>query len=96
MELLFVVLIAFGIGLAAVYLLPGRENYGSMLVPSIAASVSAIAWAALTWSGWKFDGGWIWVASFVAGGVVALVLSLTIPRARRRGDEELMQKLSRA
>jgi len=96
MELLFVILIAFGIGLLAWLLLPGRDDYGSLLVPSVAAAVSAIVWVSLTWAGWKYDGGWIWVASLVAGAVVGLVLSLVIPRGRRTADAARLQRLSRA
>jgi ABC-type branched-subunit amino acid transport system permease subunit len=96
MELLFVTLIAFCIGLAARYALPGRDTYGVALIPAIAAIVAAVVWVALTWAGWKFDGGWIWVASLVAGGVVSLVLALLVPRTRRHRDEDLLQQLSRA
>jgi hypothetical protein len=96
MELLFVVLIAFIMGLIAHYTLPGRDTYGSLLVPSIAAVVSSVIWVALLWAGWKFDGGWIWAVSLVAGGLVALAISLTIPRTRRTGDKALLQRLSRA
>jgi hypothetical protein len=94
MELLFVVLLSFCIGLAVRYALPGRETYGSMLVPSIAAVAGAIVWEILTWVGWKFDGGWIWVASLAAAGIVGLVLALVIPRGRRNNDEELLKQLS--
>jgi hypothetical protein len=94
MELLFVILISFCIGLAVRYALPGRETYGSMLVPAISAIAGAVVWEILTWLGWKFDGGWIWVASLVASGVVALVLALVIPRGRRNNDEELLKQLS--
>jgi hypothetical protein len=94
MELLFVILLSFCIGLAVRYALPGRETYGSMLVPAIAAIAGAVVWEILTWVGWKFDGGWIWVASLVASGVVALVLALVIPRGRRSNDEELLKQLS--
>ncbi|MCU1549506.1 MAG: hypothetical protein JWR36_66 [Glaciihabitans sp.] len=96
MELLFVVLIAFAIGLVIHYALPGRDTHGSMLVPSVAAVVSSVVWVALVWAGWKFDGGWIWVVSLVAGGLVALVLALIVPRTRRSGDALMLQKLSRA
>ena len=96
MELLFVTLIAFCIGLLARYALPGRETYGVVLVPSIAAVVTAIVWVALTWLGWKFDGGWIWVVSLAAAAVVSLVVALVMPRVRRNNDDELLQKLSRA
>ena len=96
MELLFVTLISFCIGLGARYALPGRDTYGVVLLPAIAAAVSAIVWVGLTWLGWKFDGGWIWVVSLAAGAVVSLVLALTVPRQRRGNDDEMLQQLSRA
>jgi hypothetical protein len=96
MELLFVTLIAFCIGLLARYTLPGRAEYGVVLIPSIAAIATAIVWEVLLWIGWKFDGGWIWVVSLGVAVVVSLVLGLTLPRARRNSDNELLQKLSRA
>ncbi len=96
MELLFVTLISFCIGLGARYALPGRQTYGVALLPAIAAAVTAIVWVGLTWLGWKFDGGWIWVVSLTAGGVVSLVLALSVPRVRRGHDESMLQQLSRA
>lgn len=96
MELLFVILIAFGIGLIAHYALPARDQTGSMLIPSISAALSAAIWVALLWAGWKFDGGWIWVVSLVAGGVAALVFALVLPRTRRVHDEAMYNTLSRA
>ena len=96
MELLFVTLIAFCIGLLARYVMPGRDTYGVVLVPSIAAIVTAVVWVGLTWLGWKFDGGWIWVVSLGAAVVVSLVLVLSVPSLRRRQDEQLLQNLSRA
>jgi hypothetical protein len=95
-ELLFVVLLGFCIGLAVRTAIPGHDTYGSALVPSIAAAAGAIVWEILTWAGWKFDGGWIWVVSLGAGGVVALVLALVLPRTRRGRDDVLLQQLSRA
>jgi hypothetical protein len=96
MELLFVTLIAFCIGLGARYALPGRDAYGLALVPAIAAAVTAIVWVGLTWLGWKFDGGWIWVVSLAAAAVVSLVLTLVVPRIRTTKDETKLQQLSRA
>jgi hypothetical protein len=94
-ELLFVVLLGFCIGLAIRTAIPGHDTYGSALVPSIAAAVSAVVWVILTWSGWKFDGGWIWVVSLVSGGIVALILALVIPRSRRTNDQAMLQQLSK-
>jgi hypothetical protein len=96
MELLFVTLISFCIGLGARYGLPGRDTYGVALLPAIAAAITAVVWVGLTWLGWKFDGGWIWVVSLAAGAIVSLVLALTVPRLRRSNDEDLLQQLSRA
>ena len=96
MELLFVTLISFCIGLGVRYALPGRDTYGVVLLPAIAATITAVVWVGLTWLGWKFDGGWIWVVSLAAGAVVSLVLALTVPRQRRGNDEEMLQQLSRA
>ena len=96
MELLFVTLIAFCIGLLFRYIVPGRDTYGLVLLPSIAAAATAIVWEILTWVGWKFDGGWIWVASLAVGGVVSLVLAFLLPRSRHTNDEQLLARLSRA
>jgi quaternary ammonium compound-resistance protein SugE len=95
-ELLFVTLIAFCIGLLFRYIVPGRDTYGLVLLPSIAAAATAIVWVILTWVGWKFDGGWIWVASLAVGGVISLVLALLLPRSRHTNDQELLARLSRA
>jgi hypothetical protein len=96
MELLFVTLIAFCIGLGTRYALPGRGTYGLVVVPAAAAAVTAVVWVALTWLGWKFDGGWIWVVSLAASVVVSLLLALVLPRSRRANDDALLQQLSKA
>jgi hypothetical protein len=95
MELLFVVMGAALIGLIPRYLLPGRDTYGSALLPAVSAAVAAAVWAGLTWLGWPFDGGWIWWASLVAGGLVALVLPIAIAPRRKRDDEALFERLIR-
>ena len=86
MELLFVVLGGAILGLAARYSLPRRHTYGSALVPAIGTAVAAVVWVALTWLGWAWDGGWIWVVSFVAAGlasVASAVVHRPAPRAQR-------------
>jgi hypothetical protein len=96
MELLFVTLISFFIGLGVRYALPGRDTYGVVLIPAVSAIVTAVVWVVLLWLGWKFDGGWIWVVSLAGGGVASLILALSIPRTRKHHDEHLLQQLSRA
>jgi hypothetical protein len=95
MELLFSIVIALGIGFIVSALAPGRETFGSLLVPAATASVTAVIWVALVWAGWGFDGTWIWVVSLLAGGLVALALVLILPKRRRGADEELQQRLAK-
>ncbi|MEO7349049.1 MAG: hypothetical protein ABIW32_04220 [Terrimesophilobacter sp.] len=94
MELLFVVLGAAGLGAIPRYLLPHRDTYGSALLPSVSAAVASIVWAALTWLGWPFDGGWIWWASLGAGLLAAILVPLLIAAPRRKHDEELFAQLA--
>jgi len=95
MELLFVVLIAAGLGFLAHYALPGRETRGSLLLGALAASVAAAVWIILLWGPrFTFDGGWIWVISLVAAGIAALVVALALPPRRRANDRAMLTKLS--
>jgi Flp pilus assembly protein TadB len=96
MELLFATLIGLAIGFAVSYISPGRDTYGSLLAPAVSAAVTAVVWVVLLWLGLTFDGTWIWVASLVAGGVVALVVVRVLPKRRRTSDEALQQRLSKA
>lgn len=94
MELLFVFVLAIGIGLAVRYLLPQRATHGVLLLPAIAAAVASIVWVGLLWLGWTFDGTWIWVVSLLASGVAALVAGLVLPRRRVASDARLLSQLS--
>jgi hypothetical protein len=94
MELLFVTILGAGIGALVRYVVPGRQSYGMLLIPAIAAAVAAAKWVALVWLGWTFDGTWIWVASLGAATVVSLVLAIWLPRRRRTADSRLLTQLS--
>lgn len=96
MELLFVVLGGVLLGAIVRYAVPGRQSYGAALLPAIGGIVAAIVWSGLTWAGWRFDGGWIWVVSLVASGIVPLVVALLLPRSRRTADDQLFARLNRA
>ena len=95
MELMFVVLGGAILGLVARYALPRRHTYGTVLVPAIGAGVAAIVWVALTWLGWPWDGGWIWVASLVAAGAVSAASALLIGPRREHADSALFERLAR-
>lgn len=94
MELLFAILIAIVIGFGVSYLTPGRDTYGVLLVPAISGAVTAVVWVALLWLGWTFDGTWIWVVSFLLGGLAALGVCLVLPKRRRAFDDNLQHTLA--
>jgi uncharacterized membrane protein YeaQ/YmgE (transglycosylase-associated protein family) len=96
MELLFVTLGGTILGLIARYVFPRRETYGVLLAPAIGAAVASVVWAALTWAGWKFDGGWIWVVSLVAAGVFSSAFSILASGIRTKADAAMLARLSRA
>jgi hypothetical protein len=95
MELLFVTLGGAILGLAARYALPRRHTYGVALVPAIGAAVAAVVWVGLTWLGWAWDGGWIWVVSLVASALVAAASAYLIGPRRERSDAALFERLAR-
>lgn len=94
MELLFVILIAAGIGFLAQFTIPGRDTRGALLLGSISAGVAALVWEGLLWLGFTFDGGWIWVISLTVGGLVAIIVAAALPRRRRVADRAMLTKLS--
>lgn len=78
------------------YLFPHRHSYGVLLLPALGGVLSAVAWAALTWLGWKFDGGWIWVVSLALAALAAVLVAILVSRRRVAADEMLLQSLSKA
>lgn len=96
MELLFAILGGIAIAGGLRYLFPHRHTYGVLLLPALGGVVAAAVWAALTWAGWKFDGGWIWVASLVLPAVAAILVAMILGRRRDTADERMLQALSKA
>ncbi len=96
MELLFATLGGAILGLGLLYGLRAHDTFGALLLPAIGASTAAIAWAALTWVGLKFNDGWIWVITLVLAAVVVTLVGVLLRRARQHGDVELLGRLSRA
>jgi uncharacterized membrane protein YeaQ/YmgE (transglycosylase-associated protein family) len=94
MELAYVTVIGAAIGALARYLVPGRRTYGILLLPAIAAAVTAAVWAGLVWIGWTFDGGWIWVVSLSSAVVAAVLSAILIVRYRENADKRLLHQLS--
>ena len=96
MELLFVILIAAGIGFIVRYAIPGRETHGALLIGSVSAVVATVVWSILLWVGFTFDGGWIWVWSIAAAVAVSIATVLILPRKRNESDARLLAQLSGA
>jgi len=95
MELLFVIVIAAGIGAIVRYALPKRSSYGLFLVPAASAIAAAVVWVGTLWAvRWTFDGTWIWVTSLVVAFGVALALALILPRRRAELDAAKLHQLS--
>jgi ABC-type branched-subunit amino acid transport system permease subunit len=94
-ELLFVALGGAIVGLAARYVLPGRSTQGSALVPAIGTAVASVVWVALTWLGWKWDGGWIWWVSLGAATVVSFAADLLLSRRRTHSDQRMLHTLTK-
>ncbi len=84
------------LGIVARYAAPGRRSHGAMLVPALGASVAGIVWAALTWAGLAFDGGWIWVITFALAATVPLAFAVTTARHRASADVSMLARLSNA
>jgi uncharacterized membrane protein HdeD (DUF308 family) len=93
MELLFVVLGGALLGFVAHFALPAQDTRGVLLAPAAAAAVSAVVYEVLLLVGLRPDGGWIWVASLVLAGVVAILVCRVTATSRRRRDSALLARL---
>ena len=95
MELLFAILGGVVIAGGLRYAFPHRHSYGVLLLPAVGGAVAAAVWAALTWAGWTFDGGWIWVVSLILPGIAAVLVALLLSKRRVAADERMLQSLSK-
>lgn len=95
MELLFATVGGAMLGAILRYVIPGRSTYGAILLPAVGAVVAAAVWASLTWLGWRFDGGWIWLVTLLASGLATLAVAIWLPSARRTTDARLLESLTK-
>ena len=94
--MLFAVLGGLLLGIGVYYLLPSKGSYGAAVLPAAAGAATAAVWAGLTWAGWKFDGGWIWVVALAAGVAVSALTGVVLARVRAASDERMFEELSKA
>jgi hypothetical protein len=96
MEMLFAVLGGVLLGIGVYYALPGKDKYGAAVLPGAAGAATAVVWAGLTWAGWKFDGGWIWIVALAAGVAASALTGFVLARMRSAADERMLERLSKA
>ncbi|KQZ24459.1 MULTISPECIES: hypothetical protein [Microbacterium] len=88
MYILLALIGACVLGVAAHFLIGGRELRGVALTPAIATALSAVVYTGLQWLGVGEDNLWLWVASVLGSVVVAAALTIAIVAARTRADAE--------
>ena len=96
MELLFIGLIGVLAGLVGKVTLPRRDLLGVLLLPGIGGAAGAIVWVALTWVGWKWNGGWIWVTTIAAIVLTVVAAAILVGRARAAADDRRFAELAGA
>jgi hypothetical protein len=95
MELLFVFLIGASIGFLVRYIVRGRETHGGLLLGAVSAVGAGITSQVCLWAlRMPYDGGWIWVISFLVGGLAAIIVAASLPHRRRVADRAMLTKLS--
>jgi hypothetical protein len=96
MEIVYAVVVGAGAALLLRFLLPGRDTYGSALLPAIGAAATAAIWAGMSWLGFDFESswGWLWLASVGGAIVLSLVVGLLLGTRRTRHDARELHVLS--
>ncbi|MEV7798425.1 hypothetical protein AB0O14_05000 [Microbacterium foliorum] len=74
------------LGIAAHYMIGGRELRGVVLTPAIATALAALFYTGLQWLGVGEGSIWLWVASIVGSVVIAAGATVAIVASRRRSD----------
>ena len=86
MYILLALIGACALGIAAHFMIGGRELRGVALTPAIATALAAVVYTGLQWLGVGEDSVWLWLASVLGAVVVAAALTVAIVAHRRRSD----------
>ena len=87
MYILLALIGACVLGIAAHYLIGGRELRGVAVTPAVATAVAAIVYTGMQWAGVGEDSLWLWLASVLGSVVVAVLATLAVVAVRARSDE---------
>ncbi|GGM45952.1 hypothetical protein [Microbacterium saperdae] len=86
MYILLALIGACALGIAAHFLIGGRELRGVALTPAIATATSAVVYTGLQWAGVGEGSIWLWLASVLGAVAVAALATVAVVAARRRSD----------
>lgn len=88
MYILLALIGACALGIAAHYMIGGRELRGVAVTPAIATAVAAVIYTVSQWAGVGEDSVWLWLASILGSVIVAAVATVALVAVRRRTDAE--------
>lgn len=86
MYILLALVGACALGIAAHFMIGGRELRGVAVTPAIATALAALVYTGLQWLGVGEDSIWLWLASVLGAVAVAAALTVAIVAMRRRSD----------
>ncbi|RZS57504.1 hypothetical protein EV141_1217 [Microcella putealis] len=83
------------IGLGLRYLLPGRSQYGLLVLPAAGGAAVCVTWAIGAWAGLTHEAVWIWLIAFSIATIVSIAIARILPPKREQADAELLAELMR-
>lgn len=86
MYILLALIGACALGIAAHFLIGGRELRGVAVTPAIATAIAAVVYTSMQWAGVGEGSVWLWLASVLGAVVLASVATVALVAARRRSD----------
>lgn len=86
MYILLALIGACVLGIAAHYLIGGRELRGVAVTPAIATALAAAIYTGMQWLGVGEDSVWLWLASVLGSVLIAAAATVAIVAVRRRSD----------
>ncbi|WP_144877182.1 hypothetical protein [Microbacterium sp. 1.5R] len=86
MYILLALIGACVLGIAAHFVIGGRELRGVAFTPAVSTAVAAILYTGLQWLGVGEGDIWLWVASVLGSALVAAAATAALVAFRRRSD----------
>lgn len=86
MYILLALVAACALGIAAHFVIGGRELRGVAVTPAIATAAAAVIYTGMQWLGVGEDSVWLWLTSIIGSVVIAAGSTVAIVARRRRSD----------